>query len=364
MLCIDYGCESRCVFQEASLMTSNLQLDVLQLPLSPQQSLVAAGAGAVTFPLVLGLTQVGIFKPLRLSTGLPLLIAATVGGVSVTTASLAASCAVVKTYSLSRAWIPESETHSGSHTISYTLTDLLVSSTASIVLYRALGGRFVSALPSHLLKPGAYAVQWIPAHSTNYANGIQRKFIQNLGARNGCHSCGTRFKVSQFVADHQPPNKLVRVANENTIVKENSVLQKFYPQCQKCSSQQAASLRGNDKHLSLVAHPFSLRLYHLFLPLPLALVYFKSYLSEPTVEVTSVVPVAPPSAEILSESIPPQVQLDQSSSNQQRLSDLIINFPLLIIWKKVVLFLESFPSVDRFHLTLWFFSIIAALGTL
>lgn len=348
-------------------MTSSLQLDLLQLPLTPQQSLVAAGAGAVTFPLVLGLTQVAVFKPLRLSTGLPLLIAATVGGVSVTTASLAASCAVVKTYSLSRAWIPESETHSSSHTISYTLTDLLVSSAASLVLYRALGGRFVSALPSDLLKPGAYAVQWIPARSTNYANGIQRKLIQDLGAKNGCHSCGTRFKVSQFVADHQPPNKLVRVVNENTIAKENSVLQKFYPQCQKCSNQQAASLRGNDKHLSLVTHPFSLRLYHLFLPLPLALVYLKSYLSEPVVEATSVVPVTPSaisSAEVLSESIPHQIQLDQNSLMQQSLSDLIINFPLLIIWRKVVLFLESFPSIDRFHLTLWFFSIIAAMGTL
>ena len=58
-----------------------------------------------------------------------------------------------------------------------------------------------------------------------------------LGRRYGCHSCGKR-QQQEFIADHIPPNKLVKFYER----------QKFYPQCKLCSQKQ-----GNMNMLFIVS---------------------------------------------------------------------------------------------------------------
>ncbi len=43
-------------------------------------------------------------------------------------------------------------------------------------------------------------------------------------------------------------------------------------------------------------------------------------------------------------------------------SNLMADFPVLIIWQQVMEFLNSFHPVDAFHLTLWGFAVVAAFG--
>ena len=370
------------------------RVEQLHYPLKFQQLLIAAGVGSVTFPAMLGLTQVGL-KSVRISTGSPLILATTIGGISVTLSSLVASLAIVKSYSISNIFLQNSTNHHKSEydteMINLTVGDVCVSAVSGMVMYRALGGRFMSVLPSHLNKPGAFARQWIPAHSSNYANNTEKRIIKDLGSKYGCHSCG-KWRVSQFVADHQPPNKLLKQSNGkngsginglkepvregNNGSESSGWTQRFYPQCQMCSNMQGQSLGMESTASPIITHPFSLRLYHLFLPIPLGLPLLKSSvnkhqsmnslavsddkkltekegktsLSKPNQERTN-------SSEITS-------NITKQETVQQNLSELVTNFPLIIVWRSIVTFLDSLPAVGSFHITLWAFSIIAALGTI
>lgn len=325
------------------------------LPLNLYQSLIAAGVGAVTFPAILGFNQVAIFKPLRLSTRLPLLLAATVGGASVTTAAVAASYVVAHIYPLAGTIFPNLVRNETANPLLGT-PELIASSIISLVLYRSLGGRFSSVLPSHLCAPGAFARQWIPANSINYANSTEKNIIQLFGREHGCHSCGNR-KVSDFVADHQPPSKVFKLSNGG---------QRFYPQCRKCSGLQGGYLAGTNSTVNsaahLVQHPFSLRLYHVFLPLPLAFVFMKSHLlfSNKTEDNETKHLEKTSNDELKQETAINEVLPD---IQQPQLPNFFSSFPILIIWNKIMSFFDSLPPVTEFHLTLWAFSIFAALGS-
>jgi hypothetical protein len=50
------------------------------------------------------------------------------------------------------------------------------------------------------------------------ATESQRKTIQSLGKKFGCHQCGSRqlFSGKQFIADHMPPTKFVQIENLKT----------------------------------------------------------------------------------------------------------------------------------------------------
>ena len=349
--------------------------DFLNFPLDHRQALVATGVGAVTFPIVLGINQYGL-KPLRISSGSPLLLASAAGGISVTLASLIASTAVLKSYSLSSKFIHNSldEDIPANWQVDVTIQDVAASTLSGVVLFRALGGRFSSVIPSHLHAPGAFARQWIPAYSLNRANGTQKSIIQEIGSKYGCHTCGKR-RIKQYFADHQPPNKLVKmgvaeapgqplgqVLNNNAT---NGLLQKFYPHCPRCSDMQGRSLAMDNKTSSIVIHPFTLRPYHFFFPIPILLLFLK-----PSVRHLKQDEVVP-SVDIKQEKIPvikeePAIQIIQpkTKSVPNNLSELIANFPLFIVWQSLVTFLDSFSTVGSFHITLWAFSIIAALGTL
>lgn len=81
---------------------------------------------------------------------------------------------------------------------------------------------FMTALPSSVIALGVHARN-IPflergsVLSTNkVANQKQRKMIQILGSRLGCHQCGSRQffeKNRNFIADHMPPTHFVEKLN-------------------------------------------------------------------------------------------------------------------------------------------------------
>ena len=77
---------------------------------------------------------------------------------------------------------------------------------------------FLTALPSSVLSIGVHAVRNGKVLSTNpVANAKQRKMIQILGKRLGCHQCGRKqlFDLNKgFIADHMPPTKFAKQMNE------------------------------------------------------------------------------------------------------------------------------------------------------
>ena len=311
--------------------------------LSLPQSLVGAGAGAVTFPVVLGINQLLILKPLRIATHLPALVTATIGGLSITSAAVSASYAVITAYSLAGPFVSPLRRDT-SNNMRINVPELIASSLVSVALFRSLGGRFSSVIPSHLAAPGAFARQWIPAYSNKYATDSEKAIIQEIGRKYGCHSCGKRYSVSKFVSDHQPPTGTLPYGGG---------VQRFYPQCDRCSGLQGGLVSCTKASAkSLVTHFTSLRAYHFFLPVPLALGYLK-YLSP--VETRVVI------KEIVNER--DTVSLSNGSSDVKKVLESHGDFPLLIIWNKVVSFFLSLPPITQFHLTLWTFSIFAALGS-
>ena len=350
--------------------------------LSRNELLATSLGGALVFPAVLGLGQLAVFKPLRLTCSSPL--ASLCGGVSVLAAGCVASVAAVQALSLSRhisTDSTQSDSSSNYGAVDFGARELLASTVASAILFRALGGRFSSVLPSHLLKPGAFAQEWITAQSTQ-ASERQRHIIRELGKRHGCHSCGTR-SVKQFHADHQPPNKIQNQNAHNSSDSTIGATQRLYPQCNKCSNLQGPIL-SNSSHNSWRAvrtHPLSLRAYHLFLPIPLAIAYLKSgnitqssvnQLHSVSQNVSSVAVEKKTDASNVQTSQEPcsgphskQLPSFQSFFGDSNLPSLIRDFPLLIIWNRLMYFLDSFHNAgDAFHITVWAFAAVVALGSI
>jgi hypothetical protein len=80
------------------------------------------------------------------------------------------------------------------------------------------------------LKPGAYADESIPA-SGSRINTAEQAEIDRIGAKSGCHTCGTRnpgTRRGHWIGDHQPPGGLNASGNA----------QRLYPHCVSCSSRQ------------------------------------------------------------------------------------------------------------------------------
>ena len=315
---------------------------------------VSTAVGAVIFPSMLGLAQVSVFKPLKLASHF--LSSSLVGGVAVCGASLLATVATVQVYERLRA------PRDGTSSARLSNTDYVLSAGASVVLFRALGGRFSSVLPSNVLHPGAFAREWILARIGQPATEYERRVIQELGRRHGCHSCGRR-NVSTFYSDHQPPNKL-----NTEKMRKSAIVSRFYPQCVRCSDNQGwCVVKTSTK--DVVAHPFSLRLYHLFVPVSLGLACCKEARGPPSSvaperhtdppQLTAAQPVAAACQ------VDPTASAQQSTSTQNLSTGFFDYFPLLILWRKLVEFLDSFPnSLDTFHITLWAFAVVASLGTI
>ena len=140
--------------------------------------------------------------------------------------------------------------------------ETIINMSLGVVAFKLLGGRFRSVLPSSLFHPGAFS----RVKASLHANGAEyitkgeregsrgRLGLNDYGWMYGCHTCG-RKRVDSFIGDHMPPNKLARPGQ----------LQRLYPQCAVCSSRQGGAVRANRP--AYRTHAFSLRLYHLWLPL-------------------------------------------------------------------------------------------------
>ena len=392
-----------------SLLTTDLQPS-----LASRELLATTAVGAVTFPTVLALAQTAIFKPLRITCASRL--APIFGGLSVSLAGFTASFVAIKAYSLIQDSLrgETMDNFSTGKPLSFSTPELVVSTVSSVVIFRALGGRFSSVLPSHLFHPGAFAVERVPAiRGQQAAVATEKALIREYGKKYGCHTCGKK-RVDMMVCDHQPPSYFIRKNNSaSTIassernvgeakldlpssssngVAENGVQVKqfFYPQCYSCSSMQGGLLNGGSRSKLIITHPFSLRLYHVFLPVPFAMAYLKSTLQDEistsylaklartTSSDAALKTFSSRTTEVAREKVEKSTQTSKSSiavasSNKNSLrsfiqesdiSELVSNFPLLIVWKRAVQFLDSFKNPgDGFHIMLWAFVIIAAWGT-
>ncbi len=344
--------------------------------------------GAVTFPAVLATTQLAVFKPLRITfqSGPTSSLA---GLASVTVASFGASLAALQTISLIQQHLPEP-----GKKLSVTYRHLFLSTVSGVLVFRALGGRFERVLPSNLMRPGAFAADWIPAlKEADYATAREREVIQKLGKKHGCHSCGTR-GGEKFIADHQPPSKLIG-NHQSTPSVPNSLMQRFYPQCKQCSAKQGGLLTG--KNVSNAAmrveavrtHGSSLRPHHMFVPVPFLTVYLintgrestrasgapnsqvkEAETAKSSPELQTVLMSPKREREVARSPRESQVVATESGEENAPLHtwmdiDRPLSFPLLIVWQKVVKVLDSFRNpLTSFHVTVWAFTIVAALGTI
>ena len=172
----------------------------------------SAAVGAVTFPTLLAVAQTAVFKPLRITVASR--VSPLFGAVSVSAAGFAASLVAIKTCSLIQKTAGDGTKASNgtSRMISFSSAELMVSTFSSVVIFRAVGGRFSSVLPSHLFHPGAFARERIPAiRGLKLANSSEKSLIRDYGRRYGCHTCGKKQVGGQgFVSDHQPPSHLLR----------------------------------------------------------------------------------------------------------------------------------------------------------
>lgn len=349
-------------------------------PLDAKETLGAALVGALSFPATLAVAQAAIFKPLRLTCSQRSWLVSVYGGLSVCAAGFLASLATAKTFSLMQTALPSQKNDSKQTAPTIRASDIIISSLSSVVVFRALGGRFSSVLPSHLLRPGAFAREWVPAlRGSQYAGNREKDIIQRLGKRYGCHSCGTK-RVLNYICDHQPPTKFVMQNETNG----TSFLQQFYPQCNKCSLLQGGLLNGQGTNLSnskfVRIHPLSLRLYHAFFPLPIALAYLRRGTTDACSNESTRMDDSDGSKDVqnsakVEDTKDKAVQAGSISSQSKHslhtvihdadVNELVANFPLLIIWNSLVRFLDSFHSPgDAFHITVWAFAALAALGTL
>ncbi|XP_071804163.1 uncharacterized protein [Asterias amurensis] len=241
--------------------------------------ILGCGVGMVTFPSCLGLMQVLVFRPLRLTCAL--WGASVLGLVSVGLSGTVASTCAMHIFKFNMGI--------GSSLTSYGILEstLMYGATSSLI-FKCLGGRFSSVLPSNLLHPGAFAREGLSA-SFNYASNKQKRSLRVVGKKYGCHTCGRRrLKTKDFVADHQPPLAVIRerLMTRKTwydvIFRRRLRELKFYPQCNTCSDTQGVHLRTAFrpglrvwKWRHIVTHSTALRLYHLYLPLPVLMPYLE-----------------------------------------------------------------------------------------
>lgn len=351
--------------------------------------------GAAAFPTVLAVMQTRIFKPLRISHG-PGLSSPLLGLASVTLASFGASLAALKTLTIVNQYFSSSDVR-----LSLNRRDLLLSTASGVVVFRALGGRFNAVLPSNLMRPGSFAAEWIPAlREAEAASPKEREVIKALGQKHGCHSCGDRRGV-EFVADHQPPSRLLGNHRNGGVksAKPSPLLQRFYPQCVRCSRIQGGILGGgNGKSVShpqaVRTHARSFRPHHVFLPVPFAIAYLnEANKKTPKLTMPRDLVVTPSqqdtgtSTQSAGEDGKPQAAVETKDTKQTQSPttalevvksepmvarsenvwldiEVALNFPLFIVWRKVVHFLDSFNPLASFHMTIWAFTVFAALGTI
>lgn len=153
-------------------------------------TVLPSALGGMAFPLCLGVLQKGLFRPLRITSNLRI-IGSVCGGVSViiagTTASLVflSSVLLLKEIKLGSMKTLTEKLHSlmpnKTITIAVSSKDIPICGVVSLVVFKLLGGRFRSVLPSSLIHPGAFARRSIPAKGKKYASDGVKNRLALLG---------------------------------------------------------------------------------------------------------------------------------------------------------------------------------------
>ncbi|XP_028405126.1 uncharacterized protein LOC114527625 [Dendronephthya gigantea] len=239
-----------------------------------KEILAAMAVGAMSFPFALGFMQSFVFKPVRVSCKLPQGMVLVCGAASVTLSGIfASSTFVLSCEGLKKSKLLANEHHAPEKRfkLEFDKKDehIFMWGAGSLVIFNLLGGKLRQVVPSHLFHPGAFARVSVPASGKSYAKSSAKRKIYLLGRRYGCHSCGKR-SHKKFIADHIPPNKLVKFYQS----------QVFYPQCKTCSQKQGGVLSSINGSGAIQTHATTLRTYHLWLPIPLGFAVVKKALEE------------------------------------------------------------------------------------
>lgn len=159
---------------------------------------------------------------------------------------------------------------------------------ASWIVYFTMGGRSLMCIPADVRIVGPFAKKGVAvAQYGRPASAQDRRIIQAIGSRFGCHHCGRKISDGEkYTADHQPPTgkralfaDMVRMRLRHLklvlwkflgISKKdvNGVrgIQMLYPQCRPCSDLQAIAVREG-KHLRSFPAP-GIRAFQIWLPIP------------------------------------------------------------------------------------------------
>lgn len=129
------------------------------------------------------------------------------------------------------------------------VTHILRVIVVGLIAYKGLGGRFWSVSPSSFTHLGSFARKRKSLPATDaYASKLERKVINEMGKKFGCHVCGDRMikkeglkSGTKFVADHIPPRSVARQMNSRGYrrLTGRKVKQRFFPQCVHCSLKQS-----------------------------------------------------------------------------------------------------------------------------
>ncbi|GAB4821650.1 hypothetical protein N2152v2_008696 [Parachlorella kessleri] len=131
------------------------------------------------------------------------------------------------------------------------LQDMLVDAALGIALYKVMGGRFRSVMPSDLTKVGAIARESLPAAGVEYASEANRRELLRMYrtaaitvARDGAYVAAGRTSLVRL--------PVVKQAAEALGIPTGPPRQRYFPQCISCSQKQSAAIR-NDR-VALVFH--------------------------------------------------------------------------------------------------------------
>jgi len=241
---------------------------------------ISSAVAVLTFPLCINVLQRFVWKPLRLSSNLKaapvfgFLSFAVAHGVTCTLFS-AAMVAFENShrphsnqrlhglgYKYEEAHLVFGEFLKSGYS-SLQMTTVAVSLTANVAWFLLCGGRLHSLLPSHLLFVGAFGRRGLSC-SVKGASKPLKDEIQYLGAKYGCHSCGSKQYVKRlkeaikrrvpglkssvaFISDHQPPTGMVKQEWWNKcrvfVFDSKHFKQALYPQCNACSLKQSSLVK-------------------------------------------------------------------------------------------------------------------------
>ena len=147
---------------------------------------VASVVSGLSFPACLSALQTFIFGPSRLTSNRPF-AAPICGFLSVFLSGSMASAMFVSCVALCAGRERFFELHAPKTTantefrLEFEPTDVTVSGVLSLALFRLLGGRFRSVLPSHLAHPGAFARISLPAPGRHYASESAKRELARIG---------------------------------------------------------------------------------------------------------------------------------------------------------------------------------------